>query len=111
MHPGPGQQGRLDENGIPRIQRADTAAEFAWTGGTLMFDGTPLGDALPQLGRWFDLEFRLSNASLGRIQLAATLTNQPTDDALRFLAASLGLRMARRGRVVTFYPGLEGKTP
>ena len=107
----PGQQGRLGENGIPMVQHADTAAEFAWTGGTLMFDGTPLRDALPQLGRWFDLEFRFSNASLGRIQLAATLTNQPTDDALRFLAASLGLRMERRGRVVTLYPGLEGKIP
>jgi transmembrane sensor len=107
----PGQQGRLDDNGTPKVQRADTTGEFAWTGGTLVFDGTPLRAALPQLGRWFDLEFHLSDDSLGRIQLAATLTNQPTDDALRFLAASLGLRAERRGRVVTFYPGLEGKTP
>ena len=107
----PGQQGRLDDRGTPTVQRADTTAEFAWTGGTLVLDGTPLRDALPQLGRWFDLEFHLSDDSLGRIQLAATLINQPTDDALRFLAASLGLRMERRGRAVTFYPGLEGKTP
>jgi transmembrane sensor len=107
----PGQQGRLDDAGVPKVQRADTTAEFAWTGGTLVFDGTPLRDALPQLGRWFDLEFRLSDSSLGRIQLAATLTNQPTDDALRFLAASLGLRAERQAQVVTFYPGIERRTP
>jgi transmembrane sensor len=107
----PGQQGRLDDGGTPKVQRADTTAEFAWTGGTLVFDGVPLRDALLQLGRWFDLEFRLSADSLGRIHLAATLTNQPTDDALRFLAASLGLRSERRGRVVTFYPAFDGSVP
>jgi transmembrane sensor len=107
----PGQQGRLDDRGRPRIQRADTAAEFGWTGGTLVLDGTPLREALPQLGRWFDLEFRLSDSSLGRIPLAATLTNQPTDDALRFLAATLGLRAERRGRVVTFHPAPPQRIP
>jgi transmembrane sensor len=106
----PGQQGRLDDAGTPKVQRADTTAEFAWTGGTLVFDGTPLRDALPQLGRWFDLEFQLSDTSLGRIAFAATLTNQPTDDALRFLAASLGLRAERRGRIVILHPANERRT-
>jgi transmembrane sensor len=103
----PGQQGRLDDRDVPTVQHADTTTEFAWVGGTIIFDRTPLRDALPQLGRWLDLEFRLSDASLGRVQLAATLTNQPADDAVRFLASSLGLRMERQGRVVTIYPGLR----
>jgi transmembrane sensor len=99
----PGELGSLDAAGMPVVQKADTAADFAWTGGTLVLDGTPLRDALPQLGRWFDLEFRLADRSLGRIPVAATLINQPTDEALAFLAASLGLREVRRGRIVTFY--------
>ena len=101
---GPGQIGRLDADGRPLVRRADLAAHFAWTTGTLVIDGTPLRDALPELSRWFDLDFRLADSSLGEIPLAATLTNQPTDEALSFLAASLGLRQVRQGRVVAFYP-------
>jgi len=100
----PGQRGTLDAAGRPVVQKADTAAEFAWTAGTLVLDGTPLRDALVQLGRWFDVDFRLADSSLGGIPVAATLVSQPTDEALEFLAHSLGLRAAREGQVVTFYP-------
>lgn len=99
-----GQLGRLSQTGEPVMRAADTAAAFAWMQGWLVFDGTPLRDALPQLSRWYDLEFRLADSSLGRIPLAARLSNQPTPDALAFLAASLGLRHVRQGNLVTFYP-------
>lgn len=99
-----GQAGTLDVSGRPVVQRADTAAEFAWTAGTLVLDGTPLRDAVIQLSRWFDLDFRLADNSLGGIPVAATLVSQPTDEALAFLARSLGLRAERRGRLVTLYP-------
>ncbi len=99
----PGQRGQLDGAGRPVVDKVDTAMAFAWTGGTLVLDGTPLRDALVQLGRWFDLDFRLADSSLGGIPVAATLTNQPTDQALDFLAGSLGLRATRDGRVVTLH--------
>jgi transmembrane sensor len=100
----PGQSGTLSASGRPVAQNADIALEFAWTSGTLVLDGTPLRNALPELSRWFDLDFRLADTSLGGISVAATLTNQPTDEALGFLAASLGLRADRQGRMVTFRP-------
>ena len=105
----PGQLGRLGANEEPTVEEADTAAYFAWTEGRLVFDGTPLRDALPQLGRWFDLEFRLADSALGDVPLTATLRTQPTTDVLNNLAASLGMRQRQQGRVVTLYstkPGL-----
>jgi transmembrane sensor len=98
-----GQLGRLDSAGRALTERADTAAEFAWTEGTLVLDGAPLRDALAELGRWFDLDIRLGDSSLGSIPVAATLVNQPTDQALDFLARSLGLQAVRRGQVVVLH--------
>jgi len=98
----PGELGRLNPSGEPVVEQADTAAYFAWTRGILIFDGTPLREALPQLSRWYDLDFRLADPSLGSIPLSGTLDRTLTDDRLELLASSLGLRQARSGRVVTF---------
>ena len=99
----PGELGRLADGGLPVVETADTSALFAWTEGRLVFDAVPLREALPQLGRWFDLEFRLADESLGDVPLTATLKTQPTPDVLGGLSASLGLRHRQRGRMVTFY--------
>lgn len=98
----PGELGRLNPSGEPVVEQADTAAYFAWTRGILIFDGMPLREALPQLSRWYDLDFRLADSSLGSIPLSGTLDRTLTDDRLELLASSLGLRQARSGRVVTF---------
>jgi ferric-dicitrate binding protein FerR (iron transport regulator) len=97
----PGERGRLDQNGAPVVEPADTAAYFAWTRGLLVFDGTPLREALPQLSRWYDLEFRLADSALGSIPLSGTLDRTLTEERLELLAGALGLTQVRIGRVVT----------
>jgi transmembrane sensor len=105
----PGQLGRLGPGQEPTVEPADTAAWFAWIEGRLVFDGTPLRDALPQLSRWFDLEFRLADSALGEVPLTATLRTQPTTDALNNLAASLGMKQRQAGRIVTLYSAEPGR--
>ncbi len=100
---GAGEQGRLASNGELVTSAVDTASAFAWTEGRLVIDDLPLREALPQLSRWYDLDFRLADSSLGNIRLAATLKNQPTADALKVLALGLGVRAVQQGSVVTFY--------
>jgi ferric-dicitrate binding protein FerR (iron transport regulator) len=99
----PGQLGRLGVGGEPVVETADTGQYFAWTVGRLVLDQVPLREALPQLGRWFDLEFRLADSALGDVPLSATLKTQPTADVLNNLAASLGMRQRKVGRMVTLY--------
>jgi transmembrane sensor len=105
----PGQLGRLGAGQEPTVEQADTAAWFAWTEGRLVFDGTPLRDALPQLSRWFDLDFRLADSALGDVPLTATLRTRPTTDVLNNLAASLGMKQRRDGRIVTLYSAEPGR--
>lgn len=100
----PGELGRLAAGGEPVVEPADTATYFAWTDGVLVFTRTPLHEALPQLGRWYDLELQLADSSLGSIPLSGSFEVELTDDALDALAAAVGLRKVRRDRVVTLYP-------
>lgn len=99
----PGQLGRVAASGVLIVEPADTAASFAWTQGRLVFDSIPLREALPQLGRWFDLDFRLADSAMGDIPLTASLRTQPTADVLDNLAASLGMRRRQHGRTVILY--------
>lgn len=99
----PGQLGRVGVGHEVTIEPADTAEYFAWTEGRLILDRVPLREALPQLGRWFDLDFRLADSTLGEVPLSAMLKTQPTTDVLNNLAASLGLRQRQVGRIVTLY--------
>lgn len=98
----PGELGRIDAGGQARVERADTAVYFSWTTGTLVFDGTPLREALPQLSRWYDLDFRLADSTLGAIPLSGRLSQTLTPARLELLAASMGLKQVRQGRTVTF---------
>jgi transmembrane sensor len=99
----PGQLGRLRVGREPVVEPADTGQYFAWTVGRLVLDQVPLREALPQLGRWFDLEFRLADSTMADVPLSATLKTQPTADVLNNLAASLGMRQRKAGRTVTLY--------
>lgn len=99
----PGQLGRLLDDGSPVVEPADTAAYFSWTEGRLTIDNKPLREALPQLSRWFDLDFRLGDSALANIPLTATLGSRLSPDMLDLLARSLGARQERTGRTVTLY--------
>ncbi|HEU4643602.1 MAG TPA: FecR domain-containing protein [Gemmatimonadaceae bacterium] len=77
---------------------------LAWTDRRLAFTDTPLREVLPQLGRWYDLDFRLGDPSLAERRLTATLTSESVPDLLRALALTLEVRSERHGRVVTLYP-------
>jgi len=99
----PGQLGRLGQGRVPTVEPADTGVWFAWTEGRLVFDNIPLREALPQLSRWFGLEFRLADSSMDSVPLTATLRTQPARDVLDNLAASLGMQQRQEGRTVTLY--------
>jgi transmembrane sensor len=105
----PGQEGRLSPDGVVALTPADTTAVFAWLTGRLVLRGVPLREALPELGRWFDLEFRLADSRLGDIPVTVSLTSRPTPTTLRTLAAALGLELSQQDRIVTLRPAGPGQ--
>ncbi len=82
----------------------DIGADTAWTDGELRFENTPVSAALADFARWYDVEFRLTSSALPRTSLTGTFRAESLPEALTTLAAALGARYERRGRVVTFTP-------
>lgn len=88
--------GRLDGSGVATLQHGvDVGRYLAWTKGMLAFDGTPLGDVMLTLERWYNVEIRLADSTLAARRLTATFTNEPIDLVLKRIALTLGLRVER----------------
>jgi len=58
---------------------------------------------LPQLARWYDVDIRLGDSSIGARRLTATFRDQPVSVVLDLVGLSLGLRVERTGRTVVLH--------
>lgn len=96
----------LAADGIQLQRRANVESVMSWTTGTLYFDKAPLSQVLPELARWYGVEFVAADESLLHRRLTATLsTDALTPTVLELITSSLDVRYARVGRIVTLYPG------
>src|SRR5439155_18958892 len=90
--------GTLDPSGVPAVRRGvDVGRYLAWTRGVLAFDGTPLGDVVRTLGRWYNVEIRLADSALAARRLTATFQNESIDLVRQRIALTVGLRVERSG--------------
>jgi transmembrane sensor len=97
-----GQRGVLEAGG--RVSVSNTAeSTLAWTRGQLVFDKTPLTEALPTLNRRFGVEIRVDAALRGRL-LSARFDSTSLTDVLGAIALSLDVRVERDGRIITLHP-------
>ncbi len=91
-------------DGVVRVRSGVAVDRYlAWSAGRLTFEDTPLADAVAEIGRWYDLDIRLSDPSLASKTLTATFDDPPAA-VLIALESALGLRATQAGRVVTLYP-------
>ena len=98
--------GRLDRGGRVRVEHGvDPAARLGWRIGRLVFRNTPLREALPELGRWYDADLRLGDSALGDYPLTASWRGEPLDRVLDLITAALHIRVARRGSTILLYQG------
>jgi transmembrane sensor len=92
----------LDSNGTATLTRnADVERYLSWTKGVLSIDNTRLRDAIPELNRWYDVEIRLADASLGDRRVTAQLRSEPASRATERLALILGVKAHAVGRLIT----------
>lgn len=96
-----GQVGRLARDGTALVQpSADVSRYLAWTKGRLVFDDTPLGDAVLQLERWYDVELRLADPSLARLSLTGSYKDEPLAEVIQNIALALNLRVEHKGGTI-----------
>ncbi len=89
--------------GVPAVVRGtDVESYLDWTNGRIVFAGTDLAEVARELGRWYGIEIRLGQPALERLRLTASFRNEPVDQVLRLIAASLKLEVERAGEQVTF---------
>lgn len=91
---GAGERVRLDVTGIHVEPRA-LPQEEGWTEGTLVFQDTPLADALAVLGRHTHLIILVPSADARRQRVSGTVSSKDPDTALALLAAAAERRVMR----------------
>lgn len=100
-----GQLGRVRRSGeTSAAVRVDTTRFVSWTKGILVFDRTPVLEALAELARWYDVDINLASASLRDLTLTATLRDQSLTEVLNVVALALHASAERQGRIVTLRP-------
>jgi transmembrane sensor len=101
-----GDVGSVDSTGeLSAARGVDITPYTAWADGRLVFRNTPLRGVLAELDRWYDLDCRLADDTLGDLRLTASFQDEPASEVIRLVALSLGLRYERQGKVVTFRAG------
>jgi ferric-dicitrate binding protein FerR (iron transport regulator) len=91
--------GRLTVN-----RRAELAPYFSWVDGDLVFERAPLAQVVRSIGRWYDLDIRVSDERLKGRLVNAQFSTQSPGAMLDALANAVGARANREGRVVTLVP-------
>lgn len=75
---------------------------LGWKDGKLVFNDTPLGEVVPELERWYDVEIRLEDSSIKDLRFNASFQNESLTEVMNVLALSLDLNYNRKGRTIVF---------
>ncbi len=107
---GPGELGTMDSSGaLSRSRVVDASQYFDWTEGELVFRGVPLREALPAIGRWYDMEIALGDTSLASRRLVASFGPHSAGDVVRLIALAVDARYVEHGDTVVLLPRRPGK--
>jgi transmembrane sensor len=102
-----GDVAELASSGVATVTHgANIQPYFAWTQGSLAFDGTRLAEVVPALERWYDITIQLSDSALAERRLTATFRRESLSQVLELLALSLDVRVQHDGRSVLVAPRL-----
>lgn len=97
-----GDLGRLTRGGQTSVESGvQTDRYLSWMEGGLVFDNTPLREAIADIERQYDVEIRLRDRALARRRITATFRNEQLSNVLGVLSFMLDVTPHRRGRVIT----------
>lgn len=82
----------------------DVDALQAWTGGRLVFRNATFAEAIVELERWYDVDFRIDDSRLLQQHLDVEFSGQPIDEVIGIVGRILDVRLVRRGQVVEIAP-------
>ena len=104
-----GEAASIDGQGRLQVaQVTDADALLAWMRGRTVFNAVPLGDALRDLSREFDLQIVVPDSSLARLPITASFADEPIEAILGDITAIVGARYTRSGRTIVIRRRMKG---
>ncbi len=96
---------KVDRNAPNQMDRA-----FAWASGRLLFQNTPIREALTELERWYDVQFVVADSTLMQGHLTTTFNRaQLTEHDIQDLSVLLQAHVDRHGNTITVRPLEENR--
>jgi ferric-dicitrate binding protein FerR (iron transport regulator) len=86
------------------VGQAREQRDLAWTRGTIAFENAPVPEVVAEIGRWYDVVIQVPDPGLASRHLTISFENEPLETLLQEIAAVLGARVDRRGRVIVLTP-------
>ncbi len=98
----PGEQARISgDGGNIVVETVDAAQAIAWKDGWFQFSDQPLGSVIRELGRWHDLEVKLTSDGVGQIRVSGKMAiHDPLADILRKFEKLGGVAFRREGNTL-----------
>lgn len=99
----PGQVGRLDPDGVARLEHGSTAKGFlGWMDGQPVIHDLALSDALVEIERWFDVNLAVDDPRLASRRITTTMERSSLRETLAAIALALNARYVTRGDTLVF---------
>jgi len=99
-----GSAARVGRDGLARADAApDAGADASWVDGSLQFRNATLQDVAIELSRWFDVDVRIADRTLGQRRINALYTTPTLAGVLDALAVTVSARYEQHGRVVVLF--------
>ncbi|HEX6573517.1 MAG TPA: FecR domain-containing protein, partial [Gemmatimonadaceae bacterium] len=93
-----GDKGHLELDGRVMSERgAVTSDDIAWRDGHLVFREATLADVAGSLRKWYGIEMKIADQSLGDRHLTATFSGESPERVLETIELALGAEIERRG--------------
>ena len=91
----------LTDTGKPAApESCDITRYLGWMHNEAYFEDTPLAEILPQLERWYDVDFVVESPSVLSERLNLHFHNDSIDEILELLSALTGLHFQRSGKSI-----------
>ena len=87
------EQAIAKQGDISPILTVDSASKTAWTDGKIIFDRTPLNQALAEMQRYKTTPIILTDAQLANLKISGTFSTNSTDDILQLLPNILPVKV------------------
>jgi len=71
------------------IQTVNADQFSAWKDGLLVFRNEPLAEVLKRIGRWYNIEFVLTDPELAKFRYRATFHEEPIEEVIRLISLTV----------------------